>query len=85
MYWDSLIVCRRGKYRAVSDTIGYFAFKSKLAYDKEICTVGPPAVESAIIKVKLRFYDKILWWRVSLTQYVSAVKFHVSPSVSSNY
>ena len=37
------------------------------------------------VKVKLRFFDNRLWWRVSLTQYIFSVVFHSSPSVFSNF
>ena len=84
VYWESLAAGCRGKYRVVSAPELSLNARSKLAYGNAICTVGPPAMAFPIVKVKLRFFDKRLLWRVSFTEYISIELSHASPSVFSN-
>jgi hypothetical protein len=63
---------------------GYFTSRSKLAYGKSTCTVGPPAMASLIVKVTMTFRDNNCSCNVSLTQYILAVSFQDRPNVSSN-
>lgn len=68
----------------VSAVKGYFTSKLKLAYGNAIVTVEPLSIVSAILKVKMRFLCKRLWWRASFTQYIFAVLSHTSPNFFSN-
>ncbi len=63
---------------------GYFSSRSKLAYGKSICTVGPPAMASLIVKATITFRDNNFSCNVSLTQYILAVSSQDRPNVSSN-
>ena len=74
----------KGKYRVVFSAKGYLAVRSKLAYGKTISTVGPPAVESLISKVKFHRLSVRLLCISSLTKYRPVDKSRDNPSSLSN-